>query len=366
MRRRWRWSVVGAVVAVLVALPFVVSALPVARSAVDARTLLARIRASVSVPWSGYAQSTGGLALPVSTGAFSVNDLLGGTSRLRVWWRGGEDFRVDSIGATGETDLHRTPAGTWTWDYEADTAQWVRGGAQVRLPRSDDLVPAALARRLLGEADPGDVTRLPAMRIAGQVAAGLRLHIADVRSTVRHVDVWALPGDGLPVRVAVFGAGRTPVVTTTLYDLDLTPPARTDTAFRPPVGSMLREGGPSDIVSAIDQFGRSTPPRTLVGLPWRRDLHLGAVGVYGRGVTLLVAVPLSPRLAGQVVPQLRHVPGVVEDSAGIGVGVGPIGVHLSAPTGYGSRWLLVGTLTRSALRQAATALPPAQGFGFFR
>ena len=46
--------------------------------------------------------------------------------------------------------------------------------------------------------------------------------------------------------------------------------------------------------------------------------------------------------------------------------IGPISLQLSPPTGYGARWMLVGTLTRKTLQQAATALPPAQGFGYYR
>ncbi len=287
---------------------------------------------------------------------------------MRVWWRSNAEWRVDSIKPTGETDLHHGGGGTWTWDYESNTAQWTEDGPAevVRLPRADDLLPGNLARRLLHESRTADATRLPNARIAGHDAAGVRVTITDARSTIRHIDVWALPADGLPLRVAVYGRAATPVVSTTMYDLDTTRPAAATTAFDPTPDTRTRVGGPADIVSAIDQFGNNDPPATLAGLARRTTLRLGGVGVYGRGVTVLTAIPLSARLAGTVVPELRQVPGMVEDDTGIAIGIGAVNLQLSPPTGFGARWLLVGTVTPATLRAAVPTLPPAHGFGFGR
>lgn len=367
MRRRWRWAVVLAATAGLVALPFAAQLLPAGHSTISARSLLARVQSSTQVAYSGYAESQGGLALPVSTDQFNViNELFGGTSRLRVWWRASDQWRVDSIGLTGETDVHRDSGGTWTWDYESNTARRTTKSVVpvVRLPRSDDLVPANLARRLLSEAGQAQVTRLGDARVAGHEAAGLRLRIEDKRSTIDHIDVWALPSNGLPVRVAVYGSAAKPVLSTSFLDLSLDRPAVSTTGFSGSPGEKFRGGEFADIVAAIDQFGRSVPPQRIAGLTRRADLDLGAVGVYGRGVTLLVAVPLSSDLAGQIVPQLRRTPGAVEDPSGIAVGVGPLNLQLSPPTGFGARWLLVGTLTKHTLISAVAGLPPAHGFGF--
>lgn len=368
MRRRWRWGVVAVGIALLVALPFAVQSLPAGTSAVGAAKLLERIRSSSGIAYSGYARSTGGLALPTGTGPFAASDLLGGATQLRVWWRTTRDWRVDAIVATGETDLHHDSAGTWTWDYESGNAERRNAptDAVVRLPRADDLVPGNLARRLMNQARDSQISRLPDARIAGEQAAGLRLRVHDGRSTITHVDVWALPGNGLPLRVAVYGADRAPIVSTTMFDVSTAPPAAKTTAFRPADGVQLRDERFGDIVAAIDQFGRSTPPATVAGFGRRPDLRLGAIGVYGRGVTLLVAVPLSARLAGSVVPQLRKTPGAVEDATGIAVGLGPLNLQLSPPTGFGARWLLVGTVSAKSLRAAVPSLPPVRGFGFER
>jgi hypothetical protein len=367
MGRRWRWAVVAAGVAVLAAVPFAVQALPAASSSVSAATLLARIRASADVAYSAYAQSTGGLALPAGTGPFDVADLLGGTSRLRIWQRDREQWRIDSIDATGERDVHHDAQGAWSWNYETGTAaRSTSTAAPVRLPRADDLAPANLARRLLSQVGDAHVSRLGDRRIAGRDAAGLRLRVDDPRSTITHLDVWALPGDGLPLRVAVYGSARTAFLSATTYELDLGAPAASTVAFRPSDAVRVEQDPFPDVLSVVNQFGTSRPPASVAGLPRRAEQRLGAVGVYGRGVELLVAIPLSPRLAGDVVPQLRGSPGAVEDAVGIAVGAGPLNVQLGAPVGFGSRWLLVGTVRPSTLRSAVAALPPVRGFGFGR
>jgi hypothetical protein len=364
--RRWRWLVVAAGTAALLALPSAAQLLPAGSSPIGAATLLQRIQASGGVGYSGYAQAVGGLSLPVDTGPFAVNDLLGGTSQLRVWWRGSADWRVDTVEASGETDLHHDPAGTWTWTYEDSTAERLiaAGPALVRLPRSDDLVPGSLARRLLSEAAAADARRLPARRIAGESAAGLRLVVHDPRSSIRHIDVWALASSGLPLRVEVYGSTSTPIVSATMLDVTLTRPPAAATAFTPPVSARTEAGTVGDVVAALDQFGDSTPPLALAGLRRRTDLELGAVGVYGSGVTVLVAVPLPPRLADSVQAQIAQVPGVQNDADGTAVGTGPINLRLAADSGFGGRWLLVGTLTAAALRTAAGSLPPVSGFRF--
>lgn len=353
------------VVAVLAAAPTVVRVLPVEASGVGAATLLQRVRASGDIPYSGYAQSQGGLALPVSGDAFgTISDLFGGSNQVRVWWRSTTDWRVDTLDLTGETDLHHDAGGLWTWDYESDAARHASGStAAVRVPRADDLVPGNLARRLLSEVPADDVTRLPTRRIAGHSAAGLRVGIRGGDSTVTHIDVWALPGTGLPLSVAVYARGsRAPLIASTLLDVSLDRPAASTVAFHPVAGARIDAGGFADIVSALDTFGTTRPPRTVAGLARRTDLDLGAVGVYGTGVTTVVAVPLPARLAGQVVPSLRTAPGAVEDATGIASGVGALNVQLGPPVGFGDRWLLVGTVTPVTLRAAIAQLPPLQPF----
>lgn len=366
VRRRWRWAALAATVAVLVALPFAAQLLPSGASAIGAQALLRRIDASGAVGYSGYAQSQGGVSLPVSDTAFSdVSDLLGGTKQVRVWWRGPSRWRADTLDATGEDDVYQDATGLWSWDYEANTARRLDGSQvpMVRVPRTDDLLPGPLARRLLSEVRPADVTRLADARIAGRSAAGLRVHVSDPRSTIEHIDVWALPDDGLPVRVSVWGTGPRPLLETSMLDLSLVTPSVATTSFTPAPGAQVQQSEFGDIVGAIDHFGASTPPAEVAGLARRRDLDLGAVGVYGRGVTLIVAMPLPGNLADQVVAAVSGSTRTKLTATGISAGISSLNLQLSNPGMFGERWLLVGTVTRSTLAKAVTALPEPQAFG---
>lgn len=365
MTRAWRWLVVCAATAVVLVLPLASRLLPLGHSSISAAALLARIQASGGVRYSGYAESTGGLALPVTTDRFnSLNDLFGGDAQLRVWWRAADDWRVDAISLAGESDLRQDRTGTWAWDYESNTAARTAEAVApiVRLPRADDLVPATLARRLLSQAGPTRVTRLPDARIAGHDAAGVRLLTDDARSTIEHIDVWALPSNGLPVRVKIYGRGESaPVLSSSLLDLSTSTPASSATEFQPAAAAKVRSGQDADIVAAIDQFGQSNPPAQLAGLR-RQALDLGAVGVYGQGVTVLVALPLPSRLARTLATQLAATPGSSAVGVGIALGVGPLNVMLSPPGLNDARWLLAGTITPATLASATAQLPPAVGF----
>jgi len=265
--------------------------------------------------------------------------------------------------------VHRGTAGTWTWDYESNTTELAIDVPPpvVRVPRADDLVPANLARRLLGHATAQQVTRLPSERIAGRSAAGLRMKVSDKRSTVDHIDVWALPDSGLPMRVSAHGKDGTTVVSSTLLDVDLQRPPASVTAFAAPAGSQFPGTGFGDIVSAINQFGDVRPPASIGGTArqHRPAPRCGGRLRLGRDAGGGPAA-LSARLAGTVVPALRSAPGAVEDARGIALAQGPISVQLSPPTGFGARWLLVGTVTGATLKAAVPSLPPAQDLRFRR
>ena len=191
MSRIWRWAVVGSSLAALIALPAVIAARPAAHSDISAPALLVAIQRSATNPYSGYAESAGGLDLPVTSQLNSIADLFGGDSQMRVWWRDPTQWRVDTITATGESDIHHVGAANWTWDYQSQHATLVLESTPraVRLPEGPDLVPATLARRLLSEATPAEVTRLPSARIAGQSVPGMRMRPADPISTIDEVDV---------------------------------------------------------------------------------------------------------------------------------------------------------------------------------
>jgi len=360
MARRWRWLVVLVGVGVLLATPSLVGALPGRAGAVRAADLLARINRSAGTPYSGYATATGALALPVTPQFDSVTALLNGTTQLRAWWRGPRDWRVDSLAATGETGQHRTPTALWTWDYEDNRATLeIRGlDPQVRLPVAADLLPSGLARRLLTGAGRGEVTSLPSRRVAGRDTQGLRLSPADRRTTVDHVDVWADAASAIPLRVDVVGAGSTrPTMTSEFADFSTAVPAASVTAFAPPGGALVRQRDVPDLVAFLSRFGDVVPPPTLAGLPRNDRLRPdGAIGVYGRGVTELVAVPVPSGLVRGLRRQLAAAPGVADTPQGLALSVGPVGLLLARDDTLATAWLLTGTVTVATLTAAAGEL----------
>ncbi|MGY2004053.1 sigma-E factor regulatory protein RseB domain-containing protein [Blastococcus sp. SYSU DS1024] len=353
-----RWAVVGVVVAVLVALPALVGALPVADPAVPAAELRAAVLASADLQYSGYAESAGGLALPVTGQLDSVADLLSDRTEMRVWWRSPDDHRVAVITTAGETGIHRDARGTWTWEYERATA--TRAVATpFALPAPPDLLPATLGRRLLSEAADEELTRIGARRIAGRDALGLRSTPADPASSVRRVDVWVDRASGLPLQVVVLGeTSEVPALDTRFLDLELAAPDAATTSFAPPPGARVRTADQAEIVlEAGQRLGpfRLTP--TLAGLPLRTlDGAPPGIGLYGRGVTLLAVAPVPRRVAEGLRRTLAQSPDAVTDETSTRIAAGPVGLMLVDPQDA-EPYLLTGTVTLDALAEAAAELP---------
>lgn len=356
--RLWRWVLVGLGVTALAAAPGAAGALPVAQSGVSAQDLLAAVQNSAATPYSGYAQSTGGLVLPVTDQLSALTNLLGDTTTMRTWWRAADDWRVDTVLLSGERDLYRSQTGLWMWDYEANHAVLAPEPA-ARLPREADLLPTQLGLRLLSEVQPAEVSRLPTLRIAGREAPGLRLLPNDRQSTVTEVDVWADATTGLPLRVDVLGAGADrPVVTTSFLDFSTDVPDAATTRFTPPPGSDVHQQAATDIAAFADRLPDARAPSQLAGLAARDRLNgsVGAVGTYGRGVTALAAVPLPQRSAAGLRSQLAATPGAVTDADGVAVSVGPLSLRLTGALGGRRVWLLSGTVTADTLTSAAREL----------
>jgi hypothetical protein len=362
----WRWGVVALGVALLASLPLAVGALPARPDPTSTAELLESVRRSGAQGYSGYAEAVGGLRLPLTDDFSALTDLFGDRSRLRVWWRGEQDWRVDTVQATGETGLYRDVEGLWTWEYERGTALRTTDPA-VRLPRAADLEPAALGRRLLSEARPAELSRLPARRVANRSAPGLRLRPADPGSTIERVDVWVDRGTGVPLRVEVYGADAggpvRPVVETGYLDFSADRPPAGTTRFAPPYPGRVRRELNPDLAASINVFSPVVPPLELAGLPVRiRVEGLGSVGTYGTGSTVLVAVPLPGRVSRPLRDQLSGTPGGTLTGLGLRLTVGPLSLLLTDLPGRRS-WLLTGTVSAATLDRAAAeiaATPPAE------
>ena len=207
-----RWCVVALGTVVVVVTPFVLRALPTTDSYLSAARLLDNVRASQDLGWSGLVETDGALQLPDADRFSDVGALLGEQTRLRVWWRDADHWRVDQLLAAGETDLVNKGARTVEWDYEHAEATISRD-PDIRLPRSADLVPPELAQRFLRGVEDGDVTRLPVRRVAGASAPGLRIVPSSELSSIEHLDLWSDPDSGVPLRVEVYAGANRPAFT---------------------------------------------------------------------------------------------------------------------------------------------------------
>jgi hypothetical protein len=246
------------------------------------------------------------------------------------------------------------------WVFEGQTAT-VSPVSEIRLPDASDLIPPTLARSLLQGAREDELTPLPPRRVAGRDAAGVRLTPREADGTVGHVDAWADQESGLPLRVEVFGlSDDRPLLTTTLVDLDLGVPAAETTDFTPSAGTTVNYEESVDVAAAANALARFDLPATLGGLSTRSGRDPGAVGVYGRGPTTLLVLPLRGRVAWQLREQLQGSADARETASGTLAPVGLLNLLLTPTTQLGddgrSAFLLVGTVSTDTLERAATQL----------
>jgi outer membrane lipoprotein-sorting protein len=298
-RRRWLSVAVAALA--LAALPAAIAARPVRAAPVSPNDLVARIRQSNAQAFSGYVVSTGTAGLPSLPQLADVADLFNGDTRMRVWHAAPTHWRVDVIDTGAERDTYQVADQQVIWDYGLNQITVVAGALPVRLPRGADLTPPELARRLLATASTANLSSLPAQRVAGVTAAGVRLTPRSAQTTVGTIDVWADPRTGLPVQVTVTGRGATlPVLTTRFADLALTPPSPAE--LTPPAaraGMSVTAADPDQVSGALRSVATGPLPDALAGQA-RDDTSIvtaSGVGVYGTGLTQLVVIPV-PRRTG--------------------------------------------------------------------
>lgn len=354
-----RWAVVAAGVLALCALPAAIAALPVPASALSAAQLRARIAASAGVPYQGYAESDIDLGLPSLPDLSNVISLLDGSTDQYVWYRSPASWRADQLTTAGENDIYQTGRGTYLWNYTNNQLTRVVGGQPVRLPQAPDLLPPELARRLVGFASSATrFSRLPAQRVAGVDAAGLRLVPADSASAISAVDIWADPRTGLPVEVQVFGQGGTaPVLISRFLDLRQARPAAATLRPQPGPGIDLSTTSLPDAAGVLNRYGPPLPGQ----LGWIHRVAnpsgLSDVAVYGAGFSRFAVVPLPGRVGNEALSAASGVGATITLATGTAVVVQtPLIAVLLARSPAGQVYLLTGAVTASRLEYAAASL----------
>jgi hypothetical protein len=360
---RRRWLVVGAVALALLATPGVVAALPAGTARVAPAMLAGRIRASAGQPFEGYAVSSGTAGLPALPQLSDVSDLLNGDTRLRVWYASARRWRVDVVDTGTERDTYQLLDMQVIWDYGRSQLTEVDGTPAVRLPRGADLVPPDLARRLLAAASGDRLSPLPAKRVAGVAAAGLRITPASPHTTVGHVDIWADPGTGLPLEVAVTGKGAAaPILVTRFLDLRLGAPA--DAVLVPPAA---REGigytvaDSPDLLQELGQRLRPFPlPDTLAGQPRTGTADPSDnVVTYGTGLAQFVVIQVPRDVGGSAARRMIRGGGVqldFPDGDGVLVATPLLTVLASDAHPVRRNYLIAGLVDAALLKQAGAEL----------
>jgi hypothetical protein len=356
-----RWSAVLCGTALICALPAIRAALPVPGSGISAAALRARILASAGMPYQGYAESSVDLGLPVLPGLQSVTRLFDSTTSQYVWYLSPAHWRADGLTAAGENDVYQVCRATYQWNYSHNLLTRMPGPAAARLPRSADLLPPVLARTLVGMAARTDhFSRIPAIRVAGVDAAGLRLVPASPGTTIGAIDIWADPATGLAVEVQILGRGMSrPVLTTSFLELSQQRPSYRTVIPHPAPGVDSVTATLPDL-NRILGGGRTPPfPPALAGLR-RISIPGGLTPVtgYGAGLARFAVLPLPGRTGQQAVTAAAKAGTAVRLRYGQGVLIRtPLLTVLVFITSFHHHVLLfTGSVTPALLEQAATDL----------
>ena len=352
MRPVHRWGLAAVATVLVVLTPYAGRALPTHDPDVATTDLVARVRQSADTPYSGTVDVRGRVGLPIADHFTDLADLFGSDTRLRVWWHSDVAWRVDRLLDTGEVDLFHLGHITTEWSYERREAETYRD-PEIRLPRDSDLLPPQVARMALDGQSTRDVTRLPPRRVAGVDAAGFRVSIAAEQSTLRHVDLWVDPTNGVTLAADVYADGDQPLLSTTFTTYSRTTPDLEVTQFRPAAGVHRYSYRVLDIANAADQFASVRPPARVAGL--HRTAGRSAA-IYGSGLTRLLALPLPPSEADRLAYRLS-MQGARSVHGQPLLRVGPLGAVVSRGTSsLRVRWLVTGTVTDQALLDAAADL----------
>jgi hypothetical protein len=369
-RRRgaWRrWLIVLASTVALCSIPAVIAALPVQGSTISAAALRARIMASASRPFQGYAESTADFGLPSLPDLGNVSMLLDGTTDQYVWYRSADYWRADVVSAEGENDTYGDGGVTYLWNYGSNSLIQIIGAEPVRLPRAADLLPPELARRLLSIAGPAvRLSRLPSRRVAGVAAAGLRVTPTSPGTTIGAIDIWADPHTGLPVEVQLSARGSGhPVLLSNFLELTQAEPSLDAvtphpapqlglaTARQPDINRILNGDGDGD--NDGDPFPGELGGLRLVPIPGGPP----GVAIYGSGLSRLVVLPL-PHSIG---PQALNA--AVQAGADLVPLTGQTGAVIRTPllsvlmvtAGFHhATWLFAGAVTPAVLEKAANSM----------
>ena len=347
-------------VGVLCCLPVLASALPASVPNLTPRQLENHILGSQRMSFSGYAESNATFGLPPLPAFSSVTPLLDGVTRMRVWQASPDYWRVDTLSDAGENDAYQAGPSSFVWDSGQQLLTAIFGPQVIRLPRAADLVPSALAIRIISQAGPGaKLSLLPPRRVAGESAAGLEITPASPQSTVARADVWASPGTGLPLLVEVFDHGSaTPALETQFLQASRwTPDASVLTPQRGP-GTGFTTTTPGDLAGVLKDLDAAVLPDSLAGFA-RQPSPIPQIGVYGTGLTTFAVLTFRRDTGYQLLDdavQAGAAPLTLRDGRGAVASAPLVNLVLAHRHHTPDTFLLVGLVSKTVLEQAGEVL----------
>jgi hypothetical protein len=347
-------------VAVLCCLPVLASALPVTVPALSPGQLESRILGSQRLSFSGYAESDATFGLPPLPAFSGVTPLLDGVTRMRVWQAAPDHWRVDTLSDTGENDTYQIGDDTFVWDSGEQLLTGIYGPEVIRLPRAADLVPSALAVRIIEEAGANaKLSILPPQRMAGQSAAGLAVRPASPQSTIAQADIWAAPATGLPLRVEVFGraAAQPALETQFLQAGPWTPDESVLTPQRGP-GTGFTTTTPSQFAGVLQNLDNEVLPGSLAGFA-REPAPVPQIGLYGSGLTAFAVLTFHPGTGDQLLGDALDAGATqltFSDGDGAMASAPLVNLVLVHPYASPDTFLLVGLVSQNVLEEAAKVL----------
>jgi hypothetical protein len=357
----------------LCALPVIASALPVDVPRFTATQLRARILSSASESYAGYAESNAAFGLPSLSGLESVTALLDGVTKMRVWQATPDRWRVDVLSDAGEDDTYQNGNIEYLWNSDAQLLSLVLPGrspvfpaglfspSSIRLPRAADLVPPALALRLLRLAGAGArYSIIPPVRVAGQSAAGLRVIPADPASTVGSIDIWAQPSTGLPLMVEVFGRGSaSPALLTQFFAVGQWHPAASvlTPARGPGTGFTVTNAG--NLSGALNNLTPESVPGTLAGRKRVPTAGFNTIGLYGGGLATFTVLNIGGSSGFNLMQGAQAAGGHtynLSNGTAVLISASLLNAVIAQPDHSGATFLIAGTVNARLLLAAAITL----------
>jgi hypothetical protein len=330
---------------------------PAAATDVDPTLLRGRI-IGADPAYVGLVECSGQLGLPEIPRLASVIGLLTGRTRIRAHVAAADRWRVDELTPVGERDVYHLGDTEYIWDFGSDQLTRVVGTPQ--LPRPADLLPPTLARRLLRLAAGDPVRPLPARRVAGRSAAGVRLSPTDPDTTVGPVDIWADPATALPLRVEVSARSGPPLLISELTDVQDRAPDPADLVPTVPPGAGAITASADDVGSALRVLNAPPAPDRLAGRDRNTAIGIGLPGVgrYGAGLAVFALIPVGRDVAEQAIAGAAAAGGSAVEvpngrAALVTTPLVAVGVRACGRGGS----LLIGTVAPAVLQQALRELP---------